>query len=78
MHAKDFTILCGEPMFEGVGAAIIGVILGGYIPFVWSRHQKIKSYKACLKAEIDICKRLSETYCIAGITAPSYRLPTHA
>jgi hypothetical protein len=71
-----------EIWFSGVGATIIGFILGGlfsYFPQLFNRKSRIRSYKASLAAEIKKCNEMATGYAAEGaVKSPSYRLPVFA
>ncbi|NDE89720.1 MAG: hypothetical protein EB059_01065 [Alphaproteobacteria bacterium] len=68
--------------WEGTGAALISVFLGvAFTYFLSTRSEKrrLSSYKSSLRAEIDLCKIMSEEYNKQDAPqAPSWRMPTHA
>jgi hypothetical protein len=62
-------------------AALRGVLLGFVLSEgkeAWARRRRRKAHWAALRAEIEFCGRLAETYIRDRVIAPLYRLPTTA
>jgi hypothetical protein len=64
-----------EVMSSGLLGAVIVLIVGYAVRFVEQRIQ-IRGNWGALHAEVQQCGLLAETYRLAGVAAPSYRLPT--
>jgi hypothetical protein len=62
-------------------AALLGVLLGFILAEGkdwWTRRRRRKSHWGALRAELEFCRHLSETYVRDRVIAPLYRLPTTA
>jgi hypothetical protein len=72
-----------EPWWESkeLWSALLGVLLGFALAEVKEAlvsRKRRKAHWGALKAEIEFCRRLAETYVRDRVVAPLYRLPTTA
>ena len=62
-------------------AALLGVLLGFILAEGrewWARRRRRRTHWGALRAEIEFCRGLAETYLRDRVVAPLYRLPTAA
>jgi hypothetical protein len=75
--------MTSETWWQGteLWAALLGVLLGFVLAEAkeaWTRRRRRRAHWGALKAEIEFCRRLAETYIRDRVIAPLYRLPTTA
>ncbi len=67
--------------YKEIIAVVIGAILGFALSEgkdAWFRRKRRKSHFGALRAEIELCREMAETYLRDNIVAPLYRLPINA
>lgn len=62
---------------EDLLLVLLGFLLG-LIPGWWAKRSRLKVHFAALRAEIQLCRDLAETYLKDEVMAPLYRLPIKA